>query len=71
MQPNIYVSLSTSELRLRLANQRNWFKLSSKIPIQGGASLGDHLLTFVEIKPCVELDINMQLVIMINTKCTA
>ena len=47
-KPNIYVSWSTSELRMRLA-PLNWFKPSSKIfywPFQGGTSFVD-LLCFL------------------------
>ena len=50
MQPNIYVSWSTSELRVRLA-PLNRFKPSSKIfywPFQGGTSFVD-LLCFCSV----------------------
>ena len=49
-KPNIYVSWSTSELRVRLAPW-NWFKPSSKIfywPFQGGTSFVD-LLCFCSV----------------------
>ena len=49
-KPNIYVSWSTSELRVRLA-PLNWFKPSSKIfywPFQGGTSFVD-LLCFCSV----------------------
>ena len=48
MQPNIYVSWSTSELRVRFA-PLNWFKPSSKIfywLFQGGTSFVDLLCFF-------------------------
>ena len=49
-KPNIYVSSSTSELRVRLA-PLNWFKSSSKIfywPFKGGTSFVD-LLCFCSV----------------------